>query len=94
MCTFLLHTVGEDFPSPTQLLVTFKAGLTRSNPISVPITDDKMFEDREKFYITIKPSPSLSYLPGSPSEVAINIQDNESMFVSCVISIHFYLNYS
>jgi len=57
--------------------VTIPAGQI-SVPFDIPINDDNVFEENEKFLLTVNQSTSLNgVIIGSPNVTVVTIQDND-----------------
>ena len=55
--------------------VTFFAGVT-SVPLNIPINDDNIFENLERFYVTINSLPT-SVMFAYPDQARVEIVDND-----------------
>ena len=78
---FVFFVVGQDY-SNVSIVVNFSSGQTLAS-VSIPIMDDSLFENLERFTVSITAITGATVFP--LSSAVISIVDNDGTFVSILV---------
>ncbi|WP_324678695.1 choice-of-anchor I family protein [Hymenobacter sp. GOD-10R] len=70
-------TAGQDFTFPTTQAITFPAGATGTQTLTIPILDDATVEETEYFTVRLQ-NPTNATLASGATEVLVYIKDNDT----------------
>ena len=70
-------TVGQDFTYASTQTVTFPAGATGAQTLTIPILDDALAEEAEYFVVRLQ-NPTNATVSSSANDVLVYIRDNDT----------------